>query len=58
MLSLIHISEKFCSDPEHSNWESATITTLDDKIPQYIQKICKRDPFSGRTCLLYTSRCV
>ena len=28
--------EKFCSDPEHSNWESATITTLDDKIPQYI----------------------
>ena len=41
--------EKFCSDPEHSNWESATITTLDDKIPQYIQKICKRDPFSGHT---------
>ena len=41
--------EKFCSDPELSNWESATITTLDDKIPQYIQKICKRDPFSGRT---------
>ena len=34
---------------EHSNWESATITTLDDKIPQYIQKICKRDPFSGHT---------
>ena len=26
-----------------------TITTLDDKIPQYIQKICKRDPFSGHT---------
>ena len=26
---------------------SATVTTLDDKIPQYIQKICKRDPFSG-----------
>ena len=41
--------EKFCSDPELSNWESATITTLDDKIPQYIQKICKRDPFSGHT---------
>ena len=31
--------EKFCSDPELSNWESATITTLDDKIPQYIQKL-------------------
>lgn len=29
--------------------ESATITTLDDKIPQYIKKICKRDPFSGHT---------
>lgn len=28
---------------------SATVTTLDDKIPQYIQKICKRDPFSGHT---------
>ena len=40
--------EKFCSDPELSNWESATITTLDDKIPQYIQKICKRDPFRHR----------
>ena len=40
--------EKFCSEPELSNWESATITTLDDKIPQYIRKICKRDPFSGK----------
>ena len=26
---------------------SATITTLDEKIPPYIQKICKRDPFTG-----------
>ena len=41
--------DKFCYDPELSNWMSATITTLDEKIPQYIQKICKRDPFSGRT---------
>lgn len=39
--------EKFCSDPEKSNWMSATVTTLDEKIPSYIQKICKRDPFSG-----------
>ena len=38
----------FCSDPEHSKWMSATVTTLDDEIPPYIQKICKRDPFSGR----------
>ena len=37
----------FCSDPEHSKWMSATVTTLDDEIPPYIQKICKRDPFSG-----------
>ena len=28
---------------------SATITTLDEKIPPYIQKICKRDPFTGHT---------
>lgn len=40
--------EKFCSDIEKSNWESATITTLDDRIPPYIQQICKRDPFSGK----------
>ena len=26
---------------------SATVTTLDQKIIPYIQKICKRDPFSG-----------
>lgn len=40
--------EKFCSDPEKTNWMSATVTTLDDKIPPYIQKITHRDPFSGR----------
>ncbi len=40
--------EKFCSDIEKSNWESATVTTLDGKIPPYIEKICKRDPFSGK----------
>lgn len=39
--------DKFCHNPEQSNWMSATVTTLDDKIPPYIQKICKRDPFSG-----------
>lgn len=39
--------DKFCSSPEKSNWMSATVTTLDDKIPRFIQKICKRDPFSG-----------
>lgn len=40
--------EKFCGNIAESNWESATITTLDDRIPPYIEKICKRDPFSGK----------
>ncbi|MFD5563169.1 oleate hydratase [Kitasatospora griseola] len=30
-----------------TKWESATVTTLDRRIPEYIQKVCKRDPFSG-----------
>ena len=37
----------FCTNPEQTNWESATITTLDGEIPPYIEKICHRDPFSG-----------
>ncbi len=40
--------DKFCYDAEQSNWMSATVTTLDDRIPPYIQNICKRDPFSGK----------
>ena len=40
--------EKFCSDISATNWESATVTTLDQRIPPYIEKITKRDPFSGR----------
>ena len=40
--------DKFCCDPERSNWMSATVTTLDDRIPPYIERICKRDPFSGK----------
>ena len=39
--------DKFCSNPEQSNWMSATVTTLDGKIPPYVKRICKRDPFSG-----------
>lgn len=31
-----------------TKWESATVTTLDPRIPEYIQKISKRDPFSGK----------
>ena len=40
--------DKFCYDPELSNWMSATVTTLDQKIVPYIKKICKRDPFTGK----------
>ena len=31
-----------------TKWESATVTTLDKRIPSYIQKIAKRDPFAGK----------
>jgi oleate hydratase len=31
-----------------TKWESATVTTLDERIPSYIGKIAKRDPFSGK----------
>lgn len=40
--------DKFCYDAELTNWMSATVTTLDDRIPPYVEKICKRDPFSGK----------
>ncbi|WP_419992959.1 oleate hydratase [Streptomyces boninensis] len=40
--------EVFCGNIAESKWESATVTTLDARIPAYIQKICKRDPFGGK----------
>ena len=40
--------DKFCSDPEKTNWMSATVETLDDRILPYIKNICKRDPLSGK----------
>ena len=40
--------EKFCGNIHDTAWESATVTTLDDKIPPYLAKLCKRDPFSGK----------
>ncbi len=39
--------EKFCSDIEKTNWESATVVTSNDEIISYIEKICKRNPRSG-----------
>lgn len=40
--------DKFCTNIKETNWESASVTTLDGKIPAYIEKICKRDPFAGK----------
>ncbi|NCU15967.1 oleate hydratase, partial [Lactobacillus paracasei] len=40
--------EGFCGNIAQRKWESATVTTIDARIPEYIQKICKRDPFSGK----------
>ncbi|WP_415953685.1 oleate hydratase [Streptomyces sp. KLOTTS4A1] len=40
--------EVFCGNIARSKWESATVTTLDARIPERIRKIAKRDPFSGK----------
>lgn len=40
--------DKFCGDISKSNFVSATITTLDEKIPAYVEKITGRDPFSNK----------
>ena len=40
--------EKFCTSIDKTTWESATITTLDERILPYISAICQRDPRSGR----------
>ncbi|WP_029452010.1 oleate hydratase [Clostridium algidicarnis] len=41
--------DKFCTDPEKSSWESCTITSHDERVPKYIEKITKRSPYGGRT---------
>ena len=40
--------EVFCGDIDKTKWESATVTTIDERIPAYIEKIAQRDPFSGK----------
>lgn len=40
--------EKFCGNIPETNFVSATLTTLDNRIPPYIEKICQRDPFAGK----------
>lgn len=39
--------EVFCSDPEKTNWESATVETLDEEIFPYIKAITDRDILTG-----------
>lgn len=38
----------FCTTPEETNWESATITTLDERIPLAMEKVLGRSVRSGR----------
>ncbi len=40
--------KKFYGDVKGSNWESATVTCTDDKIPAYIAKLTGRDPYNGK----------
>lgn len=40
--------DKFCTTPEQSQWESASVTTVDRRIPEYIEKICGRGARTGR----------
>lgn len=40
--------EKFCDHIPLTNFVSATLTTLDEQIPPYIERICRRDPFAGK----------
>ena len=39
---------KFTSNIDETNWMSATIETSDDYVISLIEKICKRDPRSGK----------
>ena len=40
--------KKFYGNIEETCFVSATATTLDMKVPPFIEKICKRDPFAGK----------
>lgn len=40
--------DHYCDNIEATNWMSATVETKNDKIIDYIEKICKRDPRSGK----------
>lgn len=38
----------FASDVDKTNWESATITVKSNEIAEYIEKITKRNPYTGK----------
>ena len=38
----------FCTRPDETTWESATLTTSDPEILDAVERICRRDPLSGR----------
>lgn len=40
--------DKFCTNIHDTAWISDTVTLLDDTITPYVEKICKRDPHSGK----------
>lgn len=40
--------DKFCTHPEESQWESASITVTDDRIRGYIEKIAERGTNTGK----------
>ncbi len=40
--------EVFASDIEKTNWESATVTVKSKEIAEYIEKITKRSPYTGK----------
>lgn len=40
--------DNFCSDTDATNWRSATVATSNEEVIDYIRKICKRDPRSGK----------
>ncbi|MGO3733263.1 MAG: oleate hydratase [Vagococcus sp.] len=41
--------DKFCAQPEKSNWESCTVTCHDERVPEYIERITQRSPYGGKT---------
>lgn len=47
-IALVTIGSLTENSGEGDQHTPATVTTLDDKIPPYIQRIATRDPFSGR----------